>query len=308
MIPGGGSGIPATGIRPHVRRRTTLKILRRTCFFLTLLLLPLYFRKLLSMQSFQSAISLYWSQHPEYAAEARACGFNPDSGRLPVRGIMFDMDGVLFDSMPYHAKAWSSAAHAYGLRMTEEEVYMNEGRTGHSTINWLTRRQWDRDTTPEEVEHLYSLKSQAFNAFPEAPKMPGAEALLQQVKASGRMICVVTGSGQASLLGRLSGNFPGIFQEDRIVSSRDVEHGKPHPEPYLKGLGKMRLRPWEAIVVENAPLGVRAGVAAGVFTIAANTGPLADDVLADEGAAMVMPSMTALSEAWSRWEPLLQWD
>ena len=285
-----------------------MHFLRRTCLIMTLHLPPPYFRKLLSMQSFLSAISLYWSQHPEYAAEARACGFNPDSGRLPVRGIMFDMDGVLFDSMPYHAKAWSSVCNAYGLRMTEEEVYMNEGRTGHSTINWLTRRQWDRDTTPEEVELLYSLKSQAFNTFPEAPKMPGAEALLQQVKASGRMLCVVTGSGQASLLGRLSGNFPGIFQEDRIVSSRDVEHGKPNPEPYLKGLAKMKLRPWEAIVVENAPLGVRAGVSAGVFTIAANTGPLPDRILAEEGAAMVMPSMRALSEAWGHLEPLLQWD
>ena len=70
----------------------------------------------------------------------------------------------------------------------------------------------------------------------------------------------------------------------------------------------MKLRPWEAIVVENAPLGVRAGVSAGVFTIAANTGPLPDRILAEEGAAMVMPSMRALSEAWGHLEPLLQWD
>ncbi len=258
------------------------------------------------MQQLQTAISRYWDLHPEYAAEALAEGFDPRCGRLPVRGIMFDMDGVLFDSMPYHAKAWAGVCNAYGLTMTEEEVYMNEGRTGYSTINWLTRRQWGRDTTAEEVERLYALKSKAFNSFPEARKMPGAEPLLRQITSAGRMVCVVTGSGQASLLDRLTSNFPGIFREDRIVSSRDVEHGKPHPEPYLRGLGKMGLRPWEAVVVENAPLGVHAGVAAGVFTIAANTGPLPDSVLSGEGASLVVDSMTALSDAWCRMEPLFR--
>jgi len=80
---------------------------------------------------------------------------------------------------------------------------------------------------------------------------------------------------------------------------RDVQHGKPHPEPYLMGLAKAgQLRPWQTFVVENAPLGVRAAVAAGIFTIAVNTGPLDPAVLADEGAALVFPSMTALAEAW----------
>lgn len=251
------------------------------------------------MQRLQTAISQYWQRYPEFSVAARAEGFDP-AGGLPIRGVLFDMDGVLFDSMPYHAKAWSRVCNEYGLPMTEEEVYLNEGRTGHSTINWLTRRQWGRDTTPEEVEHLYALKSQAFNAFPEAPQMPGAAMLLRQVKASGCRVCVVTGSGQASLLGRLADNFPGIFAEDNVVSSRDVAHGKPHPEPYLRGLAKLQIRPWEALVVENAPLGVRAGVAAGIFTIAVNTGPLSDGVLSVEGAAIVEPSMASLAESWSR--------
>ncbi len=256
------------------------------------------------MTHLQTAIVRYWQEHPEFAEYARAEGLHPEDGILPVRGIMFDMDGVLFDSMPYHSKSWARVCNEYGLHITEEEVYMNEGRTGFSTINWLTERQWGRATTQEEVEHIYALKCKAFNAYPEAPKMPGAEELLRQVKASGRMICVVTGSGQASLLNRLTGNYPGFFTEERIVSSRDVKHGKPHPEPYIMGLEKMGLQPWEAVIVENAPLGVRAGVAAGVFTIAANTGPLADKVLAEEGASIVVPSMLALAEAWqelSRW-------
>ena len=58
------------------------------------------------------------------------------------------------------------------------------------------------------------------------------------------------------------------------------------------------LQPWEAIVVENAPLGVRAGTAANIFTIAVNTGPLDEQVLRDAGADLVFPTMPALCDSW----------
>lgn len=261
-----------------------------------------------------SAIHNYWRSHPQFADEARAEGIDVEAGVLPVRGVMFDMDGVLFDSMPYHAVAWAKVCNEYGLAMTEEEVYMNEGRTGFATINWLTLRQWGRETTPEEVEHIYQLKCNVFNQFPPAQKMPGAESVMEQIRQSGRTIMVVTGSGQASLLDRLTTNYPGFFRPELIVCSHDVTHGKPDPEPYLMGLRKLGaalnpdgtpLRPWEALVVENAPLGVRAGVAAQVFTIAANTGPLPADALLSEGANLLFPSMQAFSDAWPSIQPLL---
>lgn len=129
--------------------------------------------------------------------------------------------------------------------------------------------------------------------------MPGAQELLRQVINDRLTTVVVTGSGQASLLERLTHNYPGVFDPQRLVSSRDVKHGKPHPEPYLMGLSKGGdLRPWQAFVVENAPLGVRAAVAAGIFTVAVNTGPLDPAALSAEGAALVFPSMTALADAW----------
>lgn len=178
---------------------------------------------------------------------------------------------------------------------------MHEGRTGFATINILTRRYWNRDATPEEVERIYEEKCRLFNACPEAPKMPGALEVLQRVKEAGLTIVVVTGSGQKSLLDRLEHNYPGFFTPDLIVSSKDVKHGKPNPEPYLMGLEKAGVQPWEAMVVENAPLGVRAAVAARIFTIAVNTGPLPESALLDEGANLLFPSMKALSES-----PILQ--
>lgn len=99
-----------------------------------------------------------------------------------------------------------------------------------------------------------------------------------------------------SLLDRLQSNFPDIFEEGKIISAFDVEHGKPHPEPYLIALRRAGVAADEAIVVENAPLGVRSAVAAGISTIAVNTGVLDSKVLADEGASVVLSDMQELKQ------------
>ncbi len=211
------------------------------------------------------------------------------------KAVLFDMDGVLFDSMPAHANSWARVCTEFGLLMTPEEAYMHEGRTGEATINILKHRHWNRDARPEEIEAIYAAKCEAFNACPEAPKMKGAEEVLALVKSLGLKIVVVTGSGQKSLLDRLESGYPGYFTPELIVSSKDVRHGKPSPEPYLMGLEKVGLQPWEAIVVENAPLGVRSAVAARIFTIAVNTGPLPEQALLNEGANLLFPSMSALA-------------
>lgn len=217
---------------------------------------------------------------------------------LRLKAVFFDMDGVLFDSMPNHAKTWAVVAREYGLDLSPEEVYMNEGRTGESTINMLMQRQWGRAATALEVEEIYARKCALFNQCEEAPPMPGAAEVLRCVKQAGLGIYVVTGSGQLSLLNRLQTNYPGYFSPDRLISSRDVRHGKPHPEPYLMALSRAGLQPWEALVVENAPLGVRSAVAARIFTVAVNTGPLQPQTLTNEGAHLVFPSMNALAEQW----------
>ena len=61
------------------------------------------------------------------------------------------MDGVLFDSMPAHAKSWAQVCREFGFDVDETEIYMNEGRTAFTTLNVFTQRQYGRDTTPEEV-------------------------------------------------------------------------------------------------------------------------------------------------------------
>lgn len=221
---------------------------------------------------------------------------------IDLKAVLFDMDGVLFDSMPRHAKAWGKVCREFGLNISDDVPYLHEGRTGSDTIDILAQQFWGRHATQEEKEKIYEEKCRIFNSYPtEAPKMPGAEQLLAKIKAEGLKIIVVTGSGQDSLLSRLDNGYHGFFKRELVVSSHDTKRGKPAPDPYLMGLKKGNLNPNEAVVVENAPLGVQAAVAAGIFTIAVNTGPLDDKVLSDAGASIVFPSMQALADAWPLW-------
>ncbi len=219
---------------------------------------------------------------------------------LRLRAVLFDMDGVLFNSMPYHAQAWHDTMAAFGHNLSCEEAYLHEGRTGSSTINVVYQRELGRDATEEEVEAIYRAKTAAFNRYPEAHPMEGARELMEGMKAEGLFCMLVTGSGQSTLIDRLNSSYPGIFQPSLMVTAFDVKYGKPNPEPYLMALRKGGLKPNEAIVVENAPLGVRAGVGAGIFTIAVNTGPLNDEVLLDENANLLFPSMHVLRDNWKQ--------
>ena len=218
--------------------------------------------------------------------------------KINLKAVLFDMDGVLFDSMKNHAKAWNKAMSMYGMNLSEEEAYMHEGRTGASTINIVCMRERGCNADEEEIKKIYQTKSDIFNTLPKAEPMPGAYTLLRNIKESGLQPVLVTGSGQLSLIDNLNHHFPGIFQKEFMVTAFDVKYGKPNPEPYLMGLKKAGIAPNDAVVVENAPLGVKAGVAAGIFTIAVNTGPLPDSALLDEGANLLFGSMLELSEKW----------
>ena len=219
-------------------------------------------------------------------------------GQWSPKAVLFDMDGVIYDSMPNHATSWRQAMADYGLEMPLSGAYQYEGMRGVETIKLLARQQWQRELSDEEAATMYHHKSALFAACPPARIMPGIKELMQQIKADGLKICVVTGSGQHTLLDKLLADFDGLLSAELMVTAFDVRHGKPDPEPYMIGTRKCEVEARETIVVENAPLGVRSAVAAGCFTIAVNTGPLPDQALLNEGANLIFPRMTALSDAW----------
>lgn len=215
------------------------------------------------------------------------------------QAVLFDMDGVLYDSMPNHARCWQEAMAKFGLKMTAADVYATEGMRGVETIRLMVKAQQGRDISEDEAQMMYDEKARLFGLLPKAPIMNGVLGLMEKIKTAGMRIVVVTGSGQRPLIERLQHDFKGFVTADKIVSAYDVTRGKPAPDPYLMGLQKAgNLQSWQGVVVENAPMGVRAGVAAQIFTIAVNSGPLPNATLAGEGANIVFDRMTQLRDAW----------
>ena len=216
-----------------------------------------------------------------------------------IKAVLFDMDGVLYDSMGNHAVAWVQSMKKFGINMTADDAYATEGARGVDTIRYMVKNQQNREITETEAQTMYDEKSRIFHSMPEAPIMPGILELMEQIDQAGISIGIVTGSGQKPLIARILKDFGAYVTPEHITTAYDVKRGKPNPDPYLVGLQKAGgLLPSEAIVVENAPLGVRAGRAANIYTIAVNTGPLPDQVLLNAGANILFPSVKALSDSF----------
>lgn len=210
--------------------------------------------------------------------------------------IFFDMDGVLFDSMPYHATAWLKTFEEEGLKINPDEPYLNEGSTALYTARKMFRKYRNQEVGPEIAEKIKLRKHEIMATLPTANIMPHMPELLQETTNHGIDNWVVTGSGQAILLDRIEKEFNGSLHRHKMITAHDVKVGKPHPEPYLQAMLKSGYSQSEALVVENAPLGIESAKAAGLFTIAINTGPLDADVLYHSGADIVFDSSFELFE------------
>ena len=217
------------------------------------------------------------------------------------KAVLFDMDGVLYDSMPNHAVAWQESMKQFGIHMTVADAYATEGARGIDTIRKMVKKQKGVDISLEEAQKMYDVKTRLFHEMQKAEVFEGVIPFMEKIQGKGMTIGVVTGSGQKPLINRLLHDFGAFLDESRIVTAYDIEKGKPAPDPYLMGLQRCgNLQPWQGIVVENAPLGVRAGVAARCFTIAVNSGPLSDDILIQAGADLIFHRMTELVDVFDR--------
>jgi HAD hydrolase, family IA, variant 3 len=215
--------------------------------------------------------------------------------------VLFDMDGVLYNSMPNHAKAWQRAMAEFGIDFTAEDAYATEGARGVDTVCKYAKVQLGKELTEDEAEEMYQLKAHYFHEMPTTDIFDGVKELMQKIQDGGLKIGIVTGSGQRQLINRLLSDFKDFINEAQVTTAFDVKRGKPNPDPYLIGLQKAgNFAPHEGIVVENAPLGVRAGVAAGCFTVAINSGPLPDTALLSEGANILFDTVSDFSNCWEQ--------
>lgn len=232
---------------------------------------------------------------PEKAAIAHYLA-RTGASQLAIKAALVDCDGVLYDSMKHHSLAWVRLLADNGIACTCDEFYQAEGMVGTEIIKAKIKHATGRTITNEEAHALYKVKGRYFHELGEVAMIPGTHDVLTHLKQRGIASVLVTGSQQVSLLNRIEIDYPGIFG-NRRVTGHDVQHGKPHPEPYLKGADYASVKPHECIVLENAPLGIQSAHAAGCFAIGINTGPLSNEDLYGAGADIVYPDMAHLLAA-----------
>ena len=207
----------------------------------------------------------------------------------PILGVLFDMDGVILDTEKLYARFWAEACHAYGYPMTYEQALgmrsLNE-QAGQAQLERYFGQGIDRAVIKNKRVELMDAYTDVYGVEPK----PGIVELLDFLQSQGIRVAITTSSPHDRVRQYLQPL--GLYDRfAHICTGPDVKHGKPSPEPYLMGLQRAGVNAHEAIVIENAPLGVEAGVAAGIFTIAVNTGPIKADTLYDAGADIVFDSM-----------------
>lgn len=210
----------------------------------------------------------------------------------PARALLFDMDGVVVDSMPMHLRTWQEALAPLGIELTADDLYPLEGVPSERTAQRLTQRLLGEPCSEEEAARLAGIKRDLFRRAFEPALVPGMGPLLHDVQGRGYRLGLVTGSARQVADQTLGpAGVAGLFET--LVTGDEVAHGKPDPEPYRKAAGRLGLPPGRCLVIENAPLGVEAAVAAGMRCVALQT-TLPAERLAAAGAGQVFSDAAAL--------------
>ncbi|MDQ4015206.1 MAG: HAD family phosphatase [Thermoproteota archaeon] len=193
------------------------------------------------------------------------------------KGIIFDMDGVLVDAMPFHCKAIQTAAkQEVNIDVKQRDVYLLEGMPGEEMVKELLRQKRytgnieeisdgdDNSDKLDSVAHrIHERKKKIFEQINASAPINGAKELISTIRCKKALVSGAAKQEVDSIISK----YYGKDAFDVIVTGEDLEEGKPSPDPFRTALTKMGLKESEAIVVENAPLGVKAANNAGIRCI-----------------------------------------
>lgn len=180
------------------------------------------------------------------------------------RAVLFDYDGVIANTPEDLFRAWNYAFFLHGkVKIDREQFFLLEGTPPQKKAEILgSRYKVDNDllnSIMEEKEKYYATN----NVF---ALNKGIADILDILKKKQAYTALVSGALIQRIKKSLSADIFNKF--DSIITAEDVTVGKPDPEPYLKALQSLGLKPLDAIVVEDAPLGIKSASAAGIYCVA----------------------------------------
>lgn len=178
--------------------------------------------------------------------------------------VIFDMDGLMFDTEPIWASCWPKTAIEFGVECKEGLADAMRGTNGAEAVSII--REWYGDEVDPKafVDCFYEIAHEALAHGAE--KKPGLDRLLEYLKTEGIPIAVASSSSREMIKANLiRGGILPYF--DSIVSGIEVEHAKPYPDVFLKAADELGVPPQKSLVLEDSYNGVRAGFAGGFHTV-----------------------------------------
>ncbi|MCK5082463.1 MAG: HAD family phosphatase, partial [Candidatus Omnitrophica bacterium] len=208
--------------------------------------------------------------------------------RFNVKSVIFDMDGVITNTMPDHFRSWKAIFKEEGIHVTYEDIYKREGQPGLSSVTEIFREH-NKAFSKKEAAKVLKKKEVLFKRIVKTRFITGARTFLKHLHKKDIRLALVTGTSRHELRQILPVSLRDLFSV--IVTGNEVKHGKPHPEPYLKSLQELKIESSQAVVIENAPFGIRSAKQAGLKCLALETS-LPKQYLRE--ADMIFPSIKEL--------------
>jgi HAD superfamily hydrolase (TIGR01509 family) len=211
---------------------------------------------------------------------------------LRVKGVIFDVDGTIADSVGTFYEVALEVLQLAGVPAAPKELVYELMRMGDDNplVKLFPPDHPDPETVLKRiVDDRLSEWMRRYHDETEA--IPGSIELLHELATKGLRLGIATSSGRA---------LPFLDQWGvrhlfhGIVGREDVESRKPHPEPVLKCLGHLQLDPHEAVYIGDSPIDIRAGKAAGLYTIGVLTGTSPHEVLLLESPDHILTSVAEL--------------
>ncbi|QTZ90989.1 HAD family hydrolase [Streptomyces auratus] len=199
--------------------------------------------------------------------------------KITADALLFDNDGTLISSLESVYRCWSRWAKEYGVTEEDFARVALHGRPAAEIVADLL----PADLVPEAVARIEQLEVEDAGGV---VALPGTLALLESLPAE--RWAVVTSATQRLAEARLG---QAGIRPKNLIAADDISRGKPDPEPFLLAAARLGADPARCVVFEDAPVGLAAGRAAGMVTVALTTTHRADELSAD----VVVPDLSAVS-------------